>query len=136
VKRPPRRGSDWRPPCRDFEIAQGVRTQEEDQRRWIAYEKVKAERDKLAEELKAIYPPIEAQFRDLMTRIDVNDKEIERINDRARPMGDRLLVAELVARDLRGFVEHSVDVARITRQMHLLAFQCDRHDPYTWPRSR
>jgi hypothetical protein len=57
-----------------------VRADEEDQRRRIAYMKAKAERDKLAAELKAIYPPIEAQFRDLMTRIDTNDKQIKYIN--------------------------------------------------------
>ena len=62
-----------------------VKADEEDRRRRIAYEKAKAERDKLAAELKAIYPPIEAQFRDLMTRIDANDKEIEYINAHVLP---------------------------------------------------
>ena len=114
-----------------------VRAQEEDQRRWIAYEKAKAERDKLAEELKAIYPAFEAQLRDLLPRIAENDIEIEYINDRARPMGaDRLLVAELVARDLRGFASNSGDAPRITKTLRLPAFQFDRHDPYAWPHSR
>jgi chromosome segregation ATPase len=114
-----------------------VKAQEEDERRWIAYEKAKAERDKLAEELKAIYPSFEAKLSDLLFRIDANDKEIERINDRARPMGaDRLLTAELVARGLAGFVENSVDVPRITRHLRLPAFRFDQHDPYAWPRER
>ena len=114
-----------------------VRANEEDQRRRIAYKKAKAERDKLAAELKAIYPPIEAQFRDLMTRIDANDKQIEYINAHARPRdAERLLVAELVARGLRGFVENSVEAVRITRELRLPAFRFDRHDPYAWPRSR
>jgi hypothetical protein len=112
-----------------------VRADEEDQRRRIAYKKAKAERDKLAAELKAIYPPIEAQFRDLMTRVDANDKEIEHINARALPAeAVRLLVAELVARGLRGFVENSVEAVRITRDLRLPAFRFDQHDPYAWPR--
>ncbi len=111
-----------------------VRAQEEDQRRRIAFKKAKAERDRLAAELKAIYPPIEAQFRDLMTRIDANDKEIEYINAHVLPRGaERLLVAELVARGLRGFVENSVEAVRITRDLRLPAFRFDQHDAYAWP---
>jgi len=114
-----------------------VRADEEDQRRRIAYKKAKAERDKLAAELKAIYPPIEAQFRDLMTRIDANDKEIEYINAHARPReAERLLVAELIARGLMGFVERSVEAVRITTELRVPAFRFDQHDPYAWPRSR
>jgi len=114
-----------------------VRADEEDQRRRIAYKKAKAERDKLAAELKAIYPPIEAQFRDLMTRIDANDKQIEYINAHVLPRGaERLLVAELVARGLMGFVENSVEAVRIIRDLRLPAFRFDQHDPYSWPRAR
>ena len=110
-------------------------SQEENQRRWIAYEKAKAERDMLAEELKAVYPVFEAQLRDLLPRIAESDKHIEDIINHSLPSGaERLLVAELVARGLRGFVENSADVARITRQLRLPAFQFDRHDPYAWPR--
>jgi hypothetical protein len=39
------------------------------QRRRIAYEKAKSERDKLAAEFKALYPQIEAQLRDILPRI-------------------------------------------------------------------
>jgi hypothetical protein len=89
-----------------------------------------AERDKLAAELKAIYPPIEAQFRDLMTRIDANDKQIEYINAHVLPRdAERLLVAELVARGLMGFVENSVEAVRIIRDLRLPAFRFDQHDP-------
>jgi hypothetical protein len=67
----------------------------------------------------------------------VNDKEIERINDRARPMGaDRLLVAELAARNLEGFASKSGEVPRITKILRVPAFRFDRHDPYAWPRER
>jgi hypothetical protein len=114
-----------------------VRADEEDQRRRIAYKKAKAERDKLATELKAIYPPIEAQFRDLLPRIAENDKQIEYINAHERPKGaERLLVAELIARGLLGFVDNSVEAARIIRDLRLPAFRFDQHDPYAWPRSR
>ena len=67
-----------------------VRAQEEDQRRWLAYEKAKAERDKLAAELKDVYPALAARIADLAARVDANDREIERINTRARPDGSGL----------------------------------------------
>jgi hypothetical protein len=116
---------------------QEVKRQEKNERRWIAYEKAKAERDKLAAELKEFYPSFEKKLSDLLYRIDVNDKEIERINDRARPMGaDRLLVAELAARNLEGFASKSGEVPRITKILRVPAFRFDRHDPYAWPRER
>ena len=39
-----------------------LKAQEEDHRRWLAYEKVKAERDKLAVELKEVYPTLAARL--------------------------------------------------------------------------
>jgi hypothetical protein len=70
-------------------------------------------------------------------RIFASDREIEYINAHALPAeAERLLVAELVARGLRGFVENSVEAVRITRDLRLPAFRFDRHDPYAWPRSR
>jgi hypothetical protein len=77
---------------------------EEQARRWIAYEKVKAERDKLAAELADVYPAVEHKLADLLARIDANDRQIEHINERALPAGvRRLVVAELVARGLPSF---------------------------------
>jgi hypothetical protein len=114
-----------------------VRADEEDQRQRVAYEKAKAERDNLAAELKAIYPPIEAQLRDLLARIAENDKQIEYINANERPRGaERLLIAELIARGLKEWVENSVEAVRITRDLRLPAFRFDRNDPYAWPRER
>jgi len=114
-----------------------VRAQEEDRRRWIAYEKAKTERDKLAAELKEIYPPFEAQLRQLLPRIAENDRQIEYINVHALPNGaERILVAELVARGLKGFVQNSIEAARITNELCLPAFQFDPRDPYVWPRLR
>ena len=76
---------------------------EEDARRWVAYEKTKVERDKLAEELTHVYPPIAEQIAELVARIETNDQQIEHINARALPSGaERLQVVELV-RGVPGF---------------------------------
>ena len=50
-----------------------VRAQEEDQRRWATYQKLEAERNKLAAELKAIYPSVENQFGKLIVKIEANE---------------------------------------------------------------
>jgi hypothetical protein len=58
------------------------------------------------------------------------------MNAHALPRGCvPLLVAELVARGLDGFVQNSVDVPRIVRRVQLPAFEYDAHHPYVWPRS-
>jgi hypothetical protein len=112
-----------------------VKAQEEDERRRLAYEKAKADRDRLAEELARVYPPIAAQLADLLTRIDANDREIEHINAHALPSGaERLLVAELVARGLEGFVKNSMSIPQITKQLRLPPFKFNVHEPYAWPR--
>jgi hypothetical protein len=54
-----------------------LRKDEEDGRRWVAYDKARAERDRLAGELARVYPPIVEQLTDLLARIDANDQEIE-----------------------------------------------------------
>jgi flagellar motility protein MotE (MotC chaperone) len=59
-----------------------LRGQEEDHRRWLAYEKAKAERDKLVVELKEVYPTFAARLGDLAVRIDANDREIEKISNK------------------------------------------------------
>ncbi len=111
-----------------------LQAQEKDQRRRMAYEKAREERDKLAAELKAMYPPIEAQLAELLPRIVANDREIEHINGHALPEGtERLLFAELIARGLPGWVQNSVEATRITAQLRLPAFEFDAYDPYTWP---
>ena len=110
-----------------------VRGQEENQRRQIDYERVKTERDKLAAELKAIYPAFESQLAELLPRIVENDRQIEFINARAMPTGmERLLGAELIARGLEGWRVNSSDVVRITRELCLPAFKHDPHASYAW----
>jgi hypothetical protein len=81
------------------------------------YDRVKAERDQLATELAGIYPAFARKLAELLPRIVANDREIEYINNRARPSGaERLLVAELVARGLEGFVKNSVQTPRLTEE--------------------
>ena len=110
-----------------------VRGQEENQRRQIDYERVKTERDKLAAELKAIYPAFESQLAELLPRIVENDRQIEFINARAMPTGmERLLGAELIARGLEGWRVNSSDVVRITRELRLPAFKHNPHASYAW----
>jgi DNA repair exonuclease SbcCD ATPase subunit len=114
-----------------------VKALEENERRRIAYDKVKAERDLLAQELKAIYPRIESQLGQLIPRIEANDREIDYINGQALPMdAERLQSAELIARDLESWRVIQTDVVRFTRELCLPAFKHDPHRPYAWPRSR
>ena len=80
------------------------------------------------------YPVIEEQLADLCQRIDANDKKIEYINKLALPNDvDRLLVAELVARRLPGFVANGISTASYPA-LRLPAFH-SAYDPYIWPRT-
>jgi hypothetical protein len=49
-----------------------VKAEEENRRRWATYEKLKAERDRLAAELKAVYPDIEAKLGKLISDLERN----------------------------------------------------------------
>jgi hypothetical protein len=114
-----------------------VRAQEENQRRWTAYLKVKADRDKFAAELKASYPSMESRLGELIAKIEANDREIGYINGEALPSGaERLRSAELIAREIEAWRVNSADVVRITRELCLPAFKHDQHRPYVWPRPR
>jgi hypothetical protein len=114
-----------------------VKAQEENERRQLVYDRVKAERDKLAAELADIYPAFAQNLAELLPRIASNDREVEYINNHARPSGaERLLVAELVARGLEGFVKNSIQTPRIIEELRLPVFEYSPHDRYAWPRSR
>jgi hypothetical protein len=113
-----------------------VKVREEDERRDVEYQRVVAERDKLAAELEAIYPPFEAQLRDLMARVAANDREIEALklpSNRTRP-----LVAELIARDLLSFTARNgiSNIPRITQGLRVPAFEYSQFEPYAWPGQR
>jgi hypothetical protein len=114
-----------------------VRALEEQERRWAAYQKLKTERDKLAAELKAVYPSFEESIAQLVAKIDASDREIDYLNSQALPTGaERLRSAELIAREIAAFRINQTDVVRITRELCLPQFRHDPHRPYAWPRSR
>ena len=76
---------------------------EEDARRRAVYDKVKAERDKLAEELARVYPPLVDQLVDLMTRLAASDQALNACN-RALPRdAEHLPTAEEIARGLHDY---------------------------------
>ncbi len=95
----------------------------------IDYERLKVERDKLAEELREIYPVFEKQITDLLTRISVNDEELSRLHQ-ARPAGvtQHLLGAELVARNLERFTNRTPSIAKT---LQLPIFEPDQR--LAWP---
>jgi hypothetical protein len=104
---------------------------EENARRIARYAEVEAERDRLAAELRKLYPPFAERFRDLMTRIERNDNEIA-ILSRALPREcSALLGAELVARDLAGYMSNGVQIPRLSTVV--LPGWSTPH--YAWPKS-
>jgi hypothetical protein len=112
-----------------------VRSREENQRRQIAYDRVKTERDSLAAELRASYPSMESRLGELIAKIEANDREIEYINGQALPTGaEHLRSAELIARGIEAWRVKSADVVRISHELRLPAFKHDPHRPYAWPR--
>jgi hypothetical protein len=109
-----------------------LKDQEENARRQVAYDKAKAVRDELAKELADIYPAFAGKLADLLSRVVINDGEIDYINNQALPRGaDRLLVAELKARGLSGWVVNNVEMPRITDQLRLPPWQ--QRSSYLWP---
>jgi hypothetical protein len=74
--------------------------------RWMVdYEDIRARRDTLAAELRALYPPLVVKLADLMDRIEAIDSEVKRINatkpidaDAANGDGRGLDLVETVAR--------------------------------------
>jgi hypothetical protein len=116
-----------------------VKGDEENGRRLRAYQAVEAERDRLAQELKEFYPAMAERLVELLARIQSNDAEIDRINAHALPRErGRLLSAELVARDLPGWVLNAQPLAkRLTDELRLPAFElAPGSDGYLWPRRR
>jgi hypothetical protein len=120
------------------ERLEDVKAQEDDQQRQLVYDRVKAERDKLAAELFKIYPAFANELAGLLPRIVANDREVEYINGHALPSGaGRLLVAELIARNLEGFGKSFgntfIRIPRITEELRLPTFEYSAHHPYAWP---
>jgi hypothetical protein len=116
-----------------------VKADEEDARRLRIYEDAKLERDRLAEELREFYPTVAERLAELLAKIAANDEAIERINAHGLPRErGRLLSAELVARDLPGWVLNAQPLAkRLTDELRLPAFElAPGSDGYLWPPRR
>ena len=89
-------------------------------------------RDGLAKELTVLYPAFAEKIAPLLQRIAANDRMIEYINGHALPSGaKRLLVAELVARGLPGWVVNSIEAPRITGLLCLPPWH--PRSNYLWP---
>jgi hypothetical protein len=109
-----------------------LKYQEENARRQVVYDKAKAVRDELAKELADVYPAFAQKLAELLPRIVANDREIEYINCHALPRGaDRLLVAELKARGLPGWVVNGLQTHSITGQLYLPSWYPHTHS--LWP---
>ncbi len=108
-----------------------LKYQEEHARRQVVYDKAKAVRDGLANELADLYPAFAQKLVELLVRVVINDREIDYINNHALPRGaERLLVAELKARGLP-WVVNNVETPRITDQLQLPPWQ--PRSSYLWP---
>ena len=108
---------------------------EENERRWVEYEKVRAERDALAAELKALYPSFALRLANVLFRIEANDQLVEMINTRAAPAkAEPLLGAGAMARGLQGYVVSGSIIPRITAALVLPSFEYAAHAPYQWHR--
>ena len=100
--------------------------------RWEpAYERVKADRDALAAEMREVYPAAVAKLVDLFQRMAESDRECSQINGSA-PRGDhrRLLKVELTARGVEGLLQPDVWIAEMLR---LPFFWRDSGPIYAWP---
>ncbi len=110
--------------------------EEEDQRRWVAYEKAKEDRDHLASELIATYPVIERTLVNLLTRVAANDKAILLANGECRPnLSERLFTAEMISRDLSDFNQGGYEYVPRLNRLRLPAFKFVMVEPYAWPKS-
>jgi chromosome segregation ATPase len=119
-----------------------VRAQEEDQQRWVTYDRVKAERDKVAAELARAYPDIEEKLRELLAplaallpRLEESDRRVRHVNARLPSDADPLREAELVARKLRGFFDGDRRVPSITDDLQVPTFRYSARAPFVWPPS-
>ena len=59
-----------------------LKDQEENARRQVAYDKAEAVRDDLAEELADLYPSFAQELVELLTRVVLNDRELDYMNSR------------------------------------------------------
>ena len=111
-----------------------VKEQEEQHRRQVHYDDILSRRDALADELRREYPAIAARLADLVARVEQNDREVERVNNRALPSGaSGIRYAELVARGLPGFMDGTANIPRLTKQLRVPSFTYSGSDRFVWP---
>jgi hypothetical protein len=90
-----------------------VRRHEDQARRRVAYEAVRAERDALAAELAEVYRAVAEKLADIVSRIAANDARIAVVNRKSRPDGVASLVSAAVARGVPS--TYLVNVSQLTR---------------------
>jgi len=102
---------------------------EENQRRRAIWDRVTAQRDVLAAELRDVYPACVLTLTDLLARIEANNRDCASL---LPPSGmGRPLDAERVARGSGGVV-NGVEMLSIVRDVRLPAFERSP-EPYAWP---
>jgi hypothetical protein len=104
-----------------------------DAERRARFELVRAERDALVGELRAVYPQLAAQLVDLMARVAANDREIEQVNGALPSDAGSLRGAELIARGLQSFEIDVHFIPRLTTRVALPAFSFTPQQPFIWP---
>src|SRR5262249_31590943 len=109
-----------------------LQDEEENARRIVIYEKLKQERDQLAKEYADLYPPVAQKLAELLSRVAANDREVDYINKHALPKGaQRLLEAELIARELPGWVQAGIQSPRVIDLVRLPSWHLRSN--YLWP---
>ena len=90
-----------------------VQASEDQARRLAHYRDLEQVRDQLAAELRTLYPAFAPKLAALLTRIAANDQAIAHLNSTQASGLPPLLSAELVARDMPGFVNRGFATPRL-----------------------
>ena len=92
------------------------------------YDVLEVARDRLAEELKSTYPDLVHKLTDLLSRVVVNDQQIDALhNDAPSGVPARLKTAEMKARGIDGFTGA---VPSITKELQLPAWSAEQRLAY------
>jgi hypothetical protein len=111
-----------------------VQAAEDEARRSAHYRDLEQMRDQLSDELRALYPAFALKLAALLTSIAANDRAIAHLH---KPSGlPPLLSAELVARDMAGFVNNGFVTPRLLEEVRLPSFAASANDRYLWPPQR
>ena len=113
-----------------------VQAAEDQARRLAHYRDLERARDQLAAELAALYPSFALKLAALLARIAANDQAIAHLNSH-KPTGlPPLLSAELVAREMAGFVNRGFATPRLLQEVRLPSFAASAPERYLWPPQR